>query len=190
MADQLLTGVRVSVLDEPTSVWAAIRDQAEPPPRQAKAPVRFMAQVRIGGPVAAVNRPRSLVDLIKPLLDGVISAFHSHHEPKGLPPERRLVTTDGSLRREWTDGLADARWAALGPRRLVATFGTSGVRWNPADDYCVAAEVVLKDQATRFGWTLDARLHSATAIDYPGNGAVVNRDLNTVLTTPTWTSYP
>lgn len=165
------TGVRVPVVDKPITVWAAIRDQAEPPPRQATAPVRFMARVRVGGPVAAVNRPRSLVDLIKPLLDGVVSAFHSHQEPKDPPAGRQLVTPR-SLQREWTAGLTDARWAALGPRRLVTTFGTSGVKWNPADDYCVAAEVLLDDQTTQVGWTLDAQLHSAIAINYPGNGGV------------------
>lgn len=91
-----------------------------------------------GVPQAAQN----LAGLIKPVLDGVISAFHSH---VGEAEHVSRCLADAGVG-EYTavrHALTDSSWGALGPRTLVRPFGARGVQWNPADDYCVAASVEL-----------------------------------------------
>ena len=66
------------------------------------------------------------------------------------------------LVRRW---LADPNWAALGSRTLVRPFGTHGVQWNPADDYCVAAIVTI-DRTPGDGprWQLSGELAWAAPV--------------------------
>lgn len=81
--------------------------------------------------------------LLKPLLDGVISALHRY---AGDPtPEvcrylaEKLQINADEIRR-W---LADSTSAVLGPRQaLVAPF-RAGVKWNPQDDACAAADIQM-----------------------------------------------
>jgi hypothetical protein len=147
-------------------VWKAIRDYASPPIETATAPTRFLIDVQItdtreSGPASSV------VSIVKPALDGIISAYHSHEGSDGVAEAQRLeksgVGTAGTLQ----DQLLDRRWAALGARRLVKPFRATGVQWNPADDFCVAAHVTLStDKAVadkhRARWQLTAELMEAT----------------------------
>jgi hypothetical protein len=34
-------------------------------------------------------------------------------------------------------------WVALGARRFLKPFGATGVPWNPADEFCVYAHIIL-----------------------------------------------
>ncbi|MFT4295850.1 MAG: hypothetical protein QM582_10610 [Micropruina sp.] len=132
--------VGAASLKTPAAVWSAIRRSAPTPPLPSESPARFLVRLRIRDtrPSHATN----LAGLVKPVLDGVISAFHSH-AGEAEQVARRLADLgigEYDLIRRW---LADARWAALGPRQLVRPFGPRGVQWNPADDHCVAAAVTI-----------------------------------------------
>lgn len=148
-------------------VWNAIRECAAPPIETATAPTRFLIKVQIID--TRESRPTtSLVDIVKPVLDGIISAYHSHiHEGQGVAEAQRLEAAGIGTARILQDQLLDRRWAALGARRLLWPFGKTGVQWNPADDFCVAAHITLttmKSVADRrpARWRLSAELMEAT----------------------------
>lgn len=54
------------------------------------------------------------------------------------------------------DLLLDDSVAVLGQRRTVAPY-REGVKWDPADDLCLAGEV-LTTSATGAGWTVSGEL--------------------------------
>jgi hypothetical protein len=156
-----------SVEDKPAPVWKAIRECAAPPIETATAPTRFLIKVQITD--TRESRPTtSLVDIVKPALDGIISAYHSHsHEGEGVAEAQRLEAAGIGTARTLQDQLLDRRWAALGARRLLWPFGKTGVQWNPADDFCVAADITLsttKSVADKHParWRLSAELMEAT----------------------------
>jgi len=157
-----------SVDDKPAPVWKAIRDYAAPPAETATAPTRFVINVQITD--TRESRPAdSVVSIIKPGLDGIISAYHSHEGSDGVAEARRLEEAGLGTAETLQKQLLDPRWAALGPRRLVRPFGETGVQWNPADDYCVAAHVSLTtDKASadnhQARWRLTAELMEATLL--------------------------
>ena len=132
--------VDVSSLAKPGPTWAAIRTQSAPPSPRLGAPQRFLVRLRIRDrrPAHGTN----LAGLIKPVLDGVISAFHSH-VGEADHVSRRLAEAGVGEYTAVRRALRDSSWGALGPRPLVRPFGARGVQWNPADDYCVAASVEL-----------------------------------------------
>lgn len=160
--------VPVDVVTKPAPVWKAIRDYAVPPAEIATAPTRFLINVQITDTRA--SRPvDSVASIIKPALDGIISAYHSHEGSDGVVEALRLeeagLGTAGTLQTQ----LPDRRWAALGPRRLVRPFGETGVQWNPADDYCVAAHVNLTTNKAgadthQARWRLTAELMEASLL--------------------------
>lgn len=147
--------VDVSSLKSPGTVWAAIRTGA-PPSLLAEDPARFLVRLKIRDRKPALRT--NLATLIKPTLDGVISAFHAHKGQTDQVAQRLANAGVGhyDLVRSY---LADPNWAALGPRTLVKPFGAHGVQWNPADDYCVAATVTI-DRAPGDGprWRLSGEL--------------------------------
>ncbi|WP_156669439.1 hypothetical protein [Mycobacterium sp. E3339] len=158
-------GVPVDSIAKPAPVWKAVRDYATPPTRTADAPTRFLIKVQITD-MRKSGHAGSIVSKIKPALDGIISAYHSH-DGDGAVEARRLeevkIGTAEALRHE----LLDPRWATLGPRRLLWPHRPTGVQWNPADDYCVAAHVTLSrdklDTDKRSArWRLTAELMEAT----------------------------
>jgi hypothetical protein len=80
--------------------------------------------------------------LIKPLFDGVISAFHAHTGQKidsiaGILSGRLSVSAE-----EVKSYLLSSEIAVLGARQLLWPWRDS-VQWNPADERCVAGELVL-----------------------------------------------
>jgi hypothetical protein len=85
----------------------------------------------------------SLASIIKPLLDGLVSAFHSHD---GTHLNHVAEVLAASLR-EPVDAirsaLADPGWGILGVRRLL--WPRAGrVQWNPADERLVDVRIRLE----------------------------------------------
>ncbi|GAS90826.1 uncharacterized protein RMCB_4922 [Mycolicibacterium brisbanense] len=131
-----------SVDDKPAAVWKAIRDFAAPPVETAGAPSQFLLNLHVTD--TSETRPaNSLVYIVKPTLDGIISAYHSHEGSDGHVEAQRLEEAGLGSSETLPDQLLDRRWAALGGRRLLSPFGRTGVQWNPADDFCVAAHITL-----------------------------------------------
>ena len=141
------TGVPVdSVTGKPAPVWKAIRDFATPPAQTSSAPTRFVLNLRVTD--TRLSSPaNSLVDIIKPTLDGIVSAYHTHEGTDGTVEAQRLEEAGLGARDQLRNQLLDRNWAALGGRRLLSAFGKAGVQWNPADDYCVAAHITLSTDA-------------------------------------------
>jgi len=87
-----------------------------------------------------------LSSMLKPILDGLVSALHVHD---GSSRERITTalgeTGDGG--RLWSL-LNDPTIAILGQRRLVRPHG-SGIAWNPADELCGSFRVIrsLREEA-------------------------------------------
>lgn len=128
------------------------------PPTRVEAPAQWWAAVKAaegitGQPTTDLfaldvvwhpqeGRRPSLHTALKPMLDGVIAAFHSHD---GTALEdlayrlSRVTALDPDKAAHW---LVDAQHAALSQRRLLWPF-RDGVQWNPADDLCVAARVEI-----------------------------------------------
>jgi hypothetical protein len=77
--------------------------------------------------------------LVKPVLDGLISALHQHdgsHQESLMGRLSVLGDPDALWRL-----LVDPTVAILGARQLLRPHGGSGVAWNPADDLCTAFRV-------------------------------------------------
>lgn len=125
-------------------------------------PARFLVRLKVHDRQPSLRT--NLATLIKPTLDGIISAFHSHTGQTDQVGQRLAEAGVGEydLVRRW---LADPNWAALGSRTLVRPFGTHGVQWNPADDYCVAAIVTI-DRTPGDGprWQLSGELAWAAPV--------------------------
>src|SRR5207248_1002785 len=81
---------------------------------------------------------------MKPLLDGVVSAFHVHDGSQGAELAKRLAVSIQAPPAGILEGLTDEQWGLLGPRVLVRPY-RNGVIWNPADERLVA---VLVETAT------------------------------------------
>lgn len=136
-------GVPVDSVDaKPAPVWRAIRNFAAPPAETATAPTRFVLTLHVTD-TRETKPANSLVYIVKPTLDGIISAYHSHEGSDGAVEAQRLEEAGLGSRETLREQLVDRRWAALGGRRLVSPFGRTGVQWNPADDFCVAARITL-----------------------------------------------
>jgi len=149
-------------------LWAAIRTQADPPDRTYAAPVPFVLRVRVRCPRTANLEARSLPELVKDLLDGLVSAYHSHgpHDPDS-EAAARLAAKGLELPAPVAAVLADPAWAALGPRRLVHLRPTGGVAWSPADDLCVAADIRFAQGTVSDQWEVDGELLTAVARSEP-----------------------
>ena len=89
--------VALNKLDKPGPIWAAIRKQANPPAVQRAAPVRFTINVSITGPAPRPGVRRSVADLVKPLLDGIICAYHRDSTPTPDAAAARLSAAASGL---------------------------------------------------------------------------------------------
>ncbi len=139
-----------------TSIWYWMkRELGETGGAIKREPPRFGLRVAIHAPSGLAPNPAALV---KPLFDGIISAFHSHDGAMLEQVSDRLARKLGVEAREVADHLLSDSAAVLGRRRLVYPWGKS-VQWNPADDRCVAAELVLYIDTNRDSlWRLSGEL--------------------------------
>lgn len=131
-------------------IWLALAGAAadvNPPP---VVPDAISVRVTLNLP-AQVS---SAAALIKPLLDELISSLHAHDGSHLAEISQRLAGQLSLPPDRVGEVLTDAQQAALGTRRLVHLFGT-GVQWNPADELCVACEVILERNRS-VGVLLDA----------------------------------
>lgn len=161
--------VPVASVAKPAPVWKAIRDYAAPPTETAPTPTRFLVNVQ----VTDTRKPApagSVAGILKPVLDGIISAYHSHAGSDAVAEAKRLEESGIGPAATMQNQLLDRRWATLGARRLVKPFGATGVQWNPADDFCVAAHVTLSTERAvadkhRAQWRVTAELMEASPSD-------------------------
>ncbi len=114
------------------------------------------AEVEVAAPVAIGSRfavhmtldvpagsSASAVQLLKPLLDGTISAFHDY---VGEDLDRMSLRLAEVLREEQPrirSLLVGAGVALLGPRRVIGGWGAT-TQWNPADDLCTSGSLIVR----------------------------------------------
>ena len=134
--------------EKPGSWWAAIR------PRLVTTGTELDGGYEIE--ILLRGDAQAFVSLVKPMLDGLISALHSHdgtHEHHVLGALARY----GEPRVLW-DLLNDSTNEILGRRTLLRPHG-AGVAWNPADDRCSRFSII----PTATGPLLSATVRSAAS---------------------------
>lgn len=99
----------------------------------------------------------NLAAVIKPLLDGIICAFHAHNGTNNSIVTWRLAARLGERKSVIENMLMDQSSAILGTRNLLHPFG-KGIQWNPADDFCIAAKILLEDYMEESAWALDGEI--------------------------------
>lgn len=125
---------------KPARVWYAMAkaeiDVATTVEDQQPFGLCLLLEVPPGGRIAPAK-------IVKPLIDGTIAALHCH-DGSTLAELSRRLSAQISVHPE-TIGmmLVDDRSAVLGPRRLLWARAES-VQWNPADDRCLAVEVLVR----------------------------------------------
>jgi hypothetical protein len=139
---------------KPHSIWwEASRAAASP---SVSLNESFELKVLLGTPTPIPN----LATIIKPLLDGLISAFHIDSQADGDVIQRLAAKTgwpEDEIRRRLTQPTAPL----LGARRLVSAY-RNFVKWNPADELCERCTVQQSITSVRFCrvelWRLDRQI--------------------------------
>jgi hypothetical protein len=116
-----------SAPDKAASWWAAIRDKVSISSDDTTPQYTVEVHAR-----EAVPR---FVSLVKPMLDGLISALHSH-DGSNADHIRAALGSFGEPAHLWSM-LVDPSTSVLGRRALVRPHG-AGVAWNPADERCIS----------------------------------------------------
>lgn len=149
-----------SDLADCTQLWLQLkkRGQIEPVHRAAGKP--FILRADISAPLASRV---VAADLLKPLTDGIVCAFHCHNGQDEEEICRRLAArtkTDTATLRNFLD---DGAHAVLGARRLLWPRSIS-FQWGPADELCVATEIRIKPNAQLTHYEVRGELLSARSI--------------------------
>lgn len=99
---------------------------------------RFAVQLHVSGPAKC---RLNLADVVKPLMDGFISALH-HYEGSQLDSVAvRVASLLDAPVQDVRNLLQDDRNALLGPRRVPHLYG-DGLQWSPADHLLVAGQIL------------------------------------------------
>lgn len=129
----------------PAQVWLALARRRGGRP-QPPLPTRtsFAVNVELRPPHG--DLPRIDANLVKGVIDGVVSAYQSHIDASTVGEvAARLATTIPASPSEIAVLLLDDRWAVLGAVPRLVHLRGSGVQWNPADDFCDAGELLAVD---------------------------------------------
>ncbi|MBI2777149.1 MAG: hypothetical protein HYX57_07780 [Chloroflexi bacterium] len=132
-------------------VWHAVRAGPVDLRRRGAVDDRLGLVIDIAAP-----REVHLAAVMKPLIDGVVAAFHAHDGSDGGELSRRVA---GSLRLDAGEVrplFEESERAVLGRRRLLWRRG-AGVQWNPGDDLLQAA-LLRATIHSRTGWSITGRI--------------------------------
>lgn len=156
------TGIHCPALrgeNKPHSFWYAIKKGLFDIANKFEVPHFFGIELKITAPKGTVI---NLASVIKPLLDGIICAFHTHDGTDNATVVNRLAQRLSIGKSVVVDLLMDMETGILGKRNLVHPFG-KGVQWNPADDLCVVAMILLNDCMEDNTWSLDGNIFTVAA---------------------------
>jgi len=137
----------ITTLSSPTHIWYWIKcGSTELITRPHQTLKQFGLSMTICAPSGSVS---NLVALLKPLLDGAVATFHQHDGTMQAEVANRLARVLAVRTKEVVSHLNDNTNAILGRRRLLWPWGNS-IQWNPADDCCVAGELILTSSLKDF----------------------------------------
>jgi hypothetical protein len=127
-----------------SQVWLALaRGQVELAEAACAPETPFAVRVQVRSPH---GRQPVLGNFVKGIFDGVISAFQAHADTTVLPEvAARIATTLPADPVEIEKHLLDQRRAVLGVLPRLASPYREGVKWDPADHWCVAGELLASD---------------------------------------------
>lgn len=150
-----LTGKALDV----TSIWYSMKlgaamGQVKIPSRADAPLTRLALDVAIHVPRASVL---NLAAAIKPIFDGIVSAFHKHDGSNEDIIVKRLAGLLSVKEEGITDFLHDDVSSVLGTRKLLWPWRKS-VQWNPADDLLVAGQVLLEQNSSTDSWEFSGQL--------------------------------
>ena len=131
----------LAAASRPSRVWFAVRRSLVNMLEPDGIPMAFGLDLVLDAPA---NLPINLATIAKPLIDGVVAAFHAHDDPAtlALVAGRVAAYLDVPLE-EICSLLSEDRAAVLGRRRLLWPW-RQGVQWNPADDLCAAFRIRVR----------------------------------------------
>lgn len=131
-------------------VWSALQGSVRPLVTTEPGSRQLALATTIGLP--STSQP-SLVSLIKPLIDGIISALHVHDGSKLDLVAKRLSERLDATPAVPAERLTNRAAAVLGERTLLRPFQNS-VQWNPADDRLVYIRVLNNSSRMMSGQVL------------------------------------
>ncbi|MFT4299862.1 MAG: hypothetical protein QM597_09535 [Aeromicrobium sp.] len=126
------------------AVWRAVR-QATPVPPDTRIEGRFRLALTLTD--RSAQPATALSTVMKPLLDGVLSAFSVHTGEDTPAVAERLALRLGVRPGQIAAELARPGWGVLGGREVVRPY-RHHVQWNPADDRCDEADLRVVRRTT------------------------------------------
>ena len=145
------------------SIWWALRTvtgaiRCSGRPRSEAEP--FVVTLTVEGPASGLTP-----GLLKTILDGTICGLQSETDAalaEAVAPiiARAIGVSSDAVRH----ALLDDGPSALGPRRRFIHAHGGGVKWEPADDRCMAARVLFSPAET---WLISGVAATATATNSP-----------------------
>lgn len=102
----------------------------------------------------------NVAGLVKPVLDGVVSAFHVHDGSKLAEVSERLSHLVGVPEAAIEEQLMRGHRAIFGPTNLVHPRG-QGVQWSPADHLCRKAAIIIVTHTNDPAWSISGRMYQA-----------------------------
>ena len=136
------------------AIWLAIGRAADTVRTERLALKPFGVRIELDVPSGAVGS--TVAPFLKPLLDGLFSAFHRHDGTDIMEISRRVAAHTGADVSEVATLLESDKVAALGERKLVRRF-LSGIQWNPNDDDGVAVELMVRTKKSA-RWSMSGAL--------------------------------
>ena len=102
----------------------------------------------------------NLTSIIKPLLDGVICAFHQQDEKIFMTDKTLLKRLSNEIgeKNSIKEYLLDNKFNIFGKCDLVKSY-RNGIKWNPADHLCDAIKLRTSPGKS---WKIDGRIFSIT----------------------------
>ena len=182
--------VKLKKSKNPAYVWFSIKSGSiEVLSESQDVPLQFGLRLSIRVPNSITS---SFIDLLKPLLDGTVTAFHRHDGKAQALVAERLTTVLEVRAQDVLSFLSESTNAVLGTRTLLWIRG-DGVQWNPADDCCVAGELLFESSSEDFvefsgelfevkekkKYAVDINSYSSNELSkrYPNRGKFTKKDM-------------
>jgi len=143
----------------PAQVWFALaRRRGGKPEPALTAGNSFAVNLEIRPPHR--NSPDLTAELVKQIIDGVVSAFQAHTDTSTSGEvAARLAKVLPAKPAEIEALLLEHRWAVLGAVPRLVHLRGDAVQWNPGDDWCDAGELLAAHpEPTDTRWAISGQI--------------------------------